>query len=222
MKQIYSTSTPKKAHALHQAGILKNLVLFIVGMTLAFFAVAQKGKADTTVAPELVFMNPVLVSGTANSQGAIYRFSNVTSGVDAEITLKKFSRPDIVMTNVDLPSLGWEKAFQPQFGLQGYIQPNQNWYIEFECTFYEAGNSKKQRMDKFDLTSLDVDGDGVTIAEYVQMERAKSVSYSTLTSLVTGIPEPSMECGECGKTSVLVNCGNCDGKGSSGSAECGN
>lgn len=34
--------------------------------------------------PELVFRNPVLKSGTANQQGAIYRFSDITTGVDAK------------------------------------------------------------------------------------------------------------------------------------------
>ena len=44
--------------------------------------------AITQPAPELVFMNPVLKSGTANKEGAIYRFSNVTEGIDAEVKLK--------------------------------------------------------------------------------------------------------------------------------------
>src|SRR4028118_1128844 len=142
MKQIYSTtsSTANKAHALNRTEIFKKFFLLLVAMALTVFVLAQ-GKTDTAVVPELVFMNPVLVSGTANKEGAVYRFPNVTTGVDAEIRLKKFSRNDIVMSNVDLPNMGWEKAFQPQFGLAGYVSPNQHWYIDFECTFYEAGKS---------------------------------------------------------------------------------
>ena len=224
MKQIYSntSSTPKKAHALNQTEMFKKFLLLLVGMALTFFVLADQGKPDTTVVPELVFMNPVLISGTANREGAVYKFNNVTTGVDAEIRVKKFSRTDIVMSNIDLPNMGWDKAFQPQFGLTGYVSPNQHWYIDFECTFYEAGKSKKQKMQRFDLTSLDVDGDGVTIAEYVQMEKPKSVAYSTVTSLITGIPDPNLECGECSKTSALVVCSNCTGTGRNGSSACGN
>ena len=95
--------------------------------------------------PELVFTAPVLKSGQANKEGAIYRFSNVTNGVDAEVKLKKFSRNDIVMADVDLASLGWDKAFQPQFGLPGNVAPGQKWFIEFEVKLFQSGTNKNRR-----------------------------------------------------------------------------
>lgn len=221
MKQIYPTTiTSTKALSLNEVEIFKKSILLFMAMVLTLFVFA--GKGDTTAAPELVFINPVLVSGTANKEGAVYRFSNVTTGVDAEIKLKKFSRPDIIMKNVDLPDLGWGKAFQPQFGLPGNVAGNQNWYVDFECTFYEAGKNKKQKMERFDLTSLDVDGDGSSLSEYVVMEKPKSIVYSSLSSLTKGIPDLEMECGECGKSSVLVACSNCSGTGRNGSSACGN
>ncbi|HEY0058383.1 MAG TPA: hypothetical protein VGB56_04560, partial [Flavisolibacter sp.] len=91
-----------------------------------------------TAAPELVFSNPKHVSGTAKKQGSVYRFTNITPGIDAELKLKKFSRPDIVVQDVDLGSMGWDKALQPQFGLPGLVQPYQNWYIDFELSFYKT------------------------------------------------------------------------------------
>lgn len=188
---------------------MKQTILFLTALLLSF-----TGFAQTT--PELIFKNPVLVSGTVNKEGAVYRFNNVTIGVDAEIKLKKFSRNDIVMADVDLGTLGWEKALQPQFGLPGLVLPFQNWYIDFEMTFYEAGKNKKQKMDTIDLTALDVDGDGNSISEYVTYDNPSTIAYSTisyLTNTAVGVLGQSFECGECGKSSPLVSCSNCGGDG---------
>jgi len=135
---------------------------------------------------ELVFVNPVLVSGIDNSQGAIYRFSNVIPGIDAEVKLKKFSRPDIVMSNIDNNTFGWDKAFQPEFGLAGLVDPYQNWYIDFEIIFYEAGTNNRKIINEFDITSLDVDGDANSISEYITVETPSTFSYSTVTYLTDG------------------------------------
>ena len=134
---------------------MKKIVPFFAAFFISLAVFCQSG-------PELVFTNPVLVSGTALKQGAVYRFSNVTTGVDATVKLKKFSRNDIVMPTVDNSVLGWNKALQPEFGLPGVVAPFQNWYVDFEMTFYKAGTNSKQKMDTIDFTALDVDGDGMS------------------------------------------------------------
>lgn len=197
---------------------MKTFVLFIAAFTLSFAAFTQTG-------PELVFTNSVLVSGTANKQGAVYRFPNVTPGVDATIKLKKFSRNDIVMSTIDNTAFGWNKAFQPEFGLPGLVQPNQHWYIDFEMTFYQAGTNNKQKMDTIDLTALDVDGDGNSISEYVTYDKPSSISYSVismLTGTATGLPGMIMACTEDNISSTLVSCTNCGGDGMNSGDECGN
>jgi len=166
--------------------------------------------------PELTFVNPVLKSGTANKQNAIYRYSNVKPGVDAEVKLKKFSRNDIVMATVDNSVLGWDKAFQPEFGLAGLVAPNQNWYIDFELTFFEAGTNTKYKIDTVDLTALDVDGDGNSISEYVTYDSPNSIGYSTLNYLTTapvGVLGQIHECDEDHLHSILIPCINCGGDG---------
>lgn len=171
---------------------------------------------SSTPAPELSFVNPVLIKGTANKEGAEYRFSNITPGVDAVIKLKKFSRPDIVMKNFDNSALGWNKAFQPEFGLPGVVQPNQNWYIDFEMTFYEAGKSKKTKVQKADFTALDVDGDGYSISEYAMFSNPANVSYSPVSSLAAlpaGSLGAAITCVTCNVSSILVQCLVCQGKG---------
>lgn len=210
--------------------------IFIATLTIAMFFVnslsAQSGSgggsgsgSTTTAAPELVFQNPVLKSGTALKEGAVYRFANVTTGVDAEVKLRKFSRNDIVMSSIDLAGMGWDKAFQPQFGLAGWVQPWQHWYVDFEMTFFKAGTNDKQKMQKFDLTALDVDGDGNSVYEYVTYDNPYSTTYSTvsyLTNSLVGSLGQAFACGECGISSILVACSNCGGDGLNSNSECGN
>jgi len=170
--------------------------------------------AAAQTAPELVFMNPTLKSGNANKQGATYRFANVTTGVDAELKIKKFSRNDIVMQDIDLNSLGWNKALQPKFGVPGTVPAHQDWYVEFELSFYKAGTNQKQSLQKVDLTALDVDGDGQDLSEYVHMDNPTTVSYSTVTAL-TGSTSASASavCPEDGISSSVITCPACNGTG---------
>ncbi len=188
--------------------------LFVVGSCIFFIvAFAQNGPA-----PELVFMNPVLKSGQDKKEGAVYRFSNITNGVDGELKLKKFSSASIVMNTVDNSALGWNKALQPEFGLLGLVQPNMNWYIDFELSFYQAGTKKKIKMSSVDVTALDVDGDGVSISEYVVMYNSTSVSYSAISYLlghlgqVGGVGQSFM-CPLDSITSPLMTCTLCKGVG---------
>ena len=176
-------------------------------------------EAGTGTAPELQFKNPVLKRGQANKQGAVYRFSNVTPGIDAEVELKKFSSSKIVMQSIDLASMGWDKAFQPQFGIPGLVQPWQNWYIDFEMTFYEAGTNRKQRVAKMDLTALDVDGDGNSITEYAVFETPSNIIYSTvsyLTNQSAGLLGQTFTCPLDALSSALVSCTACGGDGKGG------
>jgi Secretion system C-terminal sorting domain len=195
---------------------MKTFLLFATALLINLASFCQSG-------PELVFENPVLVSGTANVQGAVYRFSNVTTGVDAEVKLKKFSRNSIVMATIDNASLGWSKAFQPEFGLSGLVLPNQHWYIDFEMTFFRAGTNTKQKMDTVDLTALDVDGDGQSISEYVTYDQPSSILYSTLTFLTNspvGVLGQVFECGEDDISSPLILCLHCGGDGIHSGDEC--
>jgi hypothetical protein len=139
------------------------------------------------VIPELVFQNPVLVSGTDKSEGSAYLFKNVASGIDALLEVKKISDKSTIIKTLDLTQYGWNKAFQPEIGREGNVNPNQNWWIRFRLTFLQAGTDKKTALTKFYVTALDLDGDNLSIREYIQMQKADSinlskVSYVSLTS----------------------------------------
>jgi len=174
------------------------------------------------VIPELIFRNPILESGTALQDGAKYRFKDAAEGIDALVEIKKRSASNVVVRNIDLTSFGWDKAFQPELGIPGTVPPNHIWWVEFEVSFLKAGTNSKKKVDEFDMTSLDVDGDNVSIQEFVIMEKAKSVTYSTISNLTNGVAETEIECGECGKTSALKTCSNCAGSGKNSGKACGN
>jgi hypothetical protein len=192
----------------------------IKGNTAADLDFTRPEDCSTTTtsapAPELSFTGAVLKSGTDKKQGAIYRFSGITPGVDAEIKLKRFSRSDIVMNSIDNSTLGWNKAFQPEFGLAGVVAPNQNWYIDFEMVFYEAGTNKKKKVQRADFTALDVDGDGWSIAEYASFSNPANVAYSSFSSLAStpaGSLGSVLACPVCNVSSTLTQCLLCRGTG---------
>lgn len=174
----------------------------------------------TGVIPELTFRNPVLVSGVANKDNAIYRFNGVATDLDATVTIKKRSASNVIVRNIDMTSFGWDKALQPELGIAGNVAKNQTWWVEFEVQFWDAIKNRKQRIKEFNVTSLDVDGDGVSIREMVEMYNVKSVKYSTVTNLL----ESSIENTVCGADSIdspLQTCSNCAGSGKNGLSDCG-
>lgn len=194
--------------------------LLLLAVLSLHVSIAQSGSGggsgsddDIDEIPELIFRNATLLSGTDGKEGAVYLFPNVSNGFDATIRLKKFSNPDIYMRTIDNTSFGWEKAFQPEFGMSP-VRANQNWYIDFELTFLEAGTTKRKKADRFTVTSIDVDGDGVNVKEYVVMEKASSVTYSPVSYLSNGNAAAlHPTCCECSKQSAVAACTKCSGTG---------
>ncbi|HEY0039397.1 MAG TPA: T9SS type A sorting domain-containing protein [Flavisolibacter sp.] len=153
----------------------RTITVLIAIFYFASFAIAQTG--SSTFIPELVFQNPVLTSGTAGQDGAIYKFSNVAAGIDATVKIKARSGASVKLTNIDVAEMGWTKAFQPQLGIQGNVPANQDWWMDFEMAFFKAGTTEKKKIKGFSVTAIDVDGDGLSIREYVQMNKVKTITY---------------------------------------------
>lgn len=164
--------------------------------------------------PELIFRNPVLLSGVAGKEGAIYKFPGIAPGLDGRVLLKKFSTSTIKVNTVDNAEFGWDNAFQPEFGMEK-VTANSNWYIDFELSFIDVATGGKKKVDRFVATSLDVDGDGSNVAEYVSMQQASSVTYSTVSYLQNTIPSVPV-CSIDGKASNAVDCTKCGGTGKEG------
>ncbi|HVG41701.1 MAG TPA: T9SS type A sorting domain-containing protein [Chitinophagaceae bacterium] len=210
--------------------MMKSVLNFFSKFSFLIMAgvVSLTSQAQST--PELVFKNPVLKSGTANKQGAIYRFSEVTPGVDAEVKLKTFSRPDLTMLDVDLAALGWDKALQPQFGLGGVVPPYQNWFVDFEVSFFKGGTTNRQKMQKVVLTALDVDGDGWSINEYANFVNPNTVAYSPSSALLgtgailtlgsNGESTTSFTCKLDSISQIVIKCSACNNTGVKDGTEC--
>lgn len=137
-----------------------------------------------TFSQELIFQNPVLASGTAGQNGAEYRFPNVITGVDALIKIKDRSSSAVVLQDIDVDDLGWNKAFQPQLGRTDNVLGIADWWMEFEIEFVKTGTNQSANINKFDITALDVDGDGLTIREYVEFYKTKSCAVESITQLL--------------------------------------
>ena len=165
------------------------------------------------VIPEVVFTNPVLINGTALQNGAQYRFANAAPGLDVIVEIKNRSASNVVVRNIDLTGFGWDKAFQPELGIPGTVAANQIWWVEFEAKFVKAGTNNKRKADHFNVTALDLDGDNASVREFVQMDKAKSVTFSNVTHLLSGTAIGGSECDICHQESSLQTCNACNGTG---------
>jgi hypothetical protein len=138
-------------------------------------------------ANELVFKNPVLLSGTALQDRAQYVFSNVTTGVDAVLEIKRRSDASVVVNNIDITNFGFDKALQPEMGIPGTAPANASWWVDFEISFFQAGyttSNKKVELKSINVTGLDIDGDNQTLQEYAEMYEITTNTLSPTTVLL--------------------------------------
>jgi Secretion system C-terminal sorting domain len=154
--------------------------------------------------PELVFKNPVLISGTAGQNGAKYRFSNVSTGaipMDVILEIKGRSASDVILKSIDSTGIGWDKAFQPTLGIPN-VGANREWWMEFEMKFVNPGTLNQKIIDTFFVTGLDIDGDNNHLNEWSEMKKARQMQVATSSSL------------GCSLLSTVIDLVDCDNNGS--------
>ena len=189
--------------------LLKINVLAVVLLAMAAGLHAQ------SVPTEFTFTNAVLASGSPNADGAVYRFSNVAPGIDALVTIVGRSASNVVLDTIDIPpvsGMGFDNALQPQLGIKGNVPAFSNWWMKFQLNFVKAGTTKALSIDKFNATAIDVDGDNVSIAENVKMDKATSISLSPY-SVLTVPATPMTACPKDAKLGLPVICPTCLGLG---------
>lgn len=138
------------------------------------------------IIPELIFKNPVLISGADGQDGARYKFADVATGIDAIVEVKGRSASDVVLGSIDSAGIGWDKAFQPYLGIPN-VGANREWWMEFKVEFVKAGTNNKKRVDKFFITGLDIDGDNGNLSEWAEMKKPTQLELSPLTSITTSL-----------------------------------
>jgi len=159
----------------------KKLILFILFLLLAILSFAQSGSGGGV----LTFKDPTLESGTAKADGAIYRFPQVESDFDALVKIKGRSDALTYLVTIDMTSSGFDKAFQPQVGYNDGTAPGpSDWWMDFELTLVKKGTNTPVVFDNFDLTAIDIDGNGHKIREFVGFYGLNSYTLESNSILV--------------------------------------
>ena len=99
------------------------------------------------------FKNATLVSGTALTTGAVYKFPLVKPGVDARVTITAVTG-GITLTSIDENWTGFDEAFQPFIN----VASNSNGYVEFNIDFVVTGSTIPSIQAVVPATCVDVDG----------------------------------------------------------------
>ena len=155
--------------------ILRKGLLLLILSLYSLFALSQ----------ELIFKNPILESGVAGTDGAVYRFMKVNSKVDALVTISARSSAQVKLQDIDKKAAGFDKAFQPQVIFNDNNTPagTSDWWMEFRITFVNSGLNSPAAVDSFRLTGLDIDGNSDKINEWVSFYDNASFSYESATLL---------------------------------------
>ena len=111
---------------------------------------------------------PTLTSGTALTVGAIYRYNNVNTGIDALVRIVALNNGATLATidNNTAPAGGapdLRAFFNPE--LAGSNARS----VDFQITFVTAGTNTPLPFD-FVATAIDVDGDSGSIREYAEFQ----------------------------------------------------
>ncbi len=147
-------------------------------------------------AQDYQFKNSSLESGIAGTDNAVYRFSQIDAQHDALVTIKGRSSSLVTISNFDLTSSGFDKAFQPQVSYNGgSVSSASSWWIEFEVKFVDKNTSTAATLSTVYATGLDIDGDNGTLREsntfynsnYYIVENNTTLSTSTVTGTISQV-----------------------------------
>ncbi len=160
--------------------ILASILLISAGYSVAH---AQESSE------ELVFKNPVLVSGNAGEKNATYRFAKVLTGVDALVKINDVSSSMVTLVSIDLSNTGFDKAFQPQVTYGNNTSPagHTEWWMEFSIDFVITNTTIPIPVAAFNLSGLDIDGNNDKISEYVSFYDQTSFLLENNSTLVASI-----------------------------------
>lgn len=181
MKHLYPT--PKFTHVV--LSVVKLMLTSILLIAAAYSVANAQGTSQ-----ELVFKNPVLVSGNDGNNNATYRFSNVLAGVDALVKINDRSSSMVKLVSIDLDNTGFDKAFQPQvtYGNNNTSPAgNTDWWMEFNISFVLTNTHIPTPVAAFNLSGLDIDGNNDKISEYATFYGLTSFILEQTSTLVPSV-----------------------------------
>ncbi len=166
---------------------MKTFITLLIISSIGFISFQQGVKAQC-VTPGLKFANPTLVSGTALSEGAIYKFPDITTGIDCYIKLVKFNG-GATLISMETPGQGYPDAWQPIINGPGTPSGNKSW-IDWEISFKTTAGAN-YAFPCLDISAIDVDGDNSTIGEFIESDghinyNIPSPTFLTVTNMGSG------------------------------------
>ncbi|WP_273567698.1 gliding motility-associated C-terminal domain-containing protein [Maribacter halichondriae] len=134
---------------------------------------------DCTGETILDFSTPSsLESGTALQQGAVYRFSNITSGTDALVTIVETFNASVA--DID-NNTSEAQAFRPRTAFD-ISNVGKEGYIEYRMQFVNSGGTTPVTVPKFFININDTDGN-VDYSEEIYVENPTNYIVSNPTDL---------------------------------------
>lgn len=119
-------------------------------------AAAQTAQCHGNPITLLDFSGSTLVSGTPLTAGAVYRFANVATGLDAIVRIDAVTNGTLTIIDRDTGNV---PAFQPELG--GTNERS----ADFTISFVTAGGATPVSVD-FAASGIDIDGDSASLREY--------------------------------------------------------
>ena len=117
----------------------------------------------------MAFQDPLLESGSALGVGAVYRFPDVTPGVDALVEIISLTAATLGV--IDNPTDGEPSAFQPSLRVNNGAGEGS---AEFEVRLVRSGTAAPVTINRLYATGIDIDGNGTQadpgdIREYIEL-----------------------------------------------------
>lgn len=146
----------------------------------------------------LSFTSHSIISGTDNTVGVKYRFTNVEIGTDAIVRIDSLVN-GATMSDIDQgSSYGHDAALQPYVYTPG---GNVRSYAVISITFVAAGTSNPKTLNDVAVTAIDIDGNN-TLKEFCDINLSGGIA--TFSGIGTDITVTSGYFGYCGQNKAGI------------------
>ncbi len=115
--------------------------------------------------PTQFFTSSSLSSGTDLQEGAIYRYTTTTTGVDALIEIVDIN--NAVIGELDATANGEARAFQPTIRVDNANVNSGTGFVDFKFTFVISGTTTPVQQTEFRTTFADIDASSSGRKEFV-------------------------------------------------------